>query len=190
MKILGAEYRQWGEKFNQRHTVEELRSLPINQIIKTIPGGWWKFVFLLLKAKWYLGRHQEEIKIYAGVIYTLRTLVARGFRLIIVTSNSKRNVFQLLDRYNMSELFLAVYPTKGLFRKAQTLKRVLRKYQLKPTDTYYIGDEIRDIQACKKIGLPIISVSYGYNSYRGLQKFAPDYLVKKPVQLLQILMKK
>jgi phosphoglycolate phosphatase-like HAD superfamily hydrolase len=185
--ILSSDYRQWGDRFHRQHTVNQLRSLPIKDIVTTIPGGWWKFAWLLLKAKRYIRRHTDQIKAYPGIVYTLRTLADQGFPLLIVTSNHPRNVQNFLHRYNLDQVFLDIRPTNGLWRKATTLKRVLRDFQLRPQDVFYIGDEIRDIQACRQLAIPIISVTYGFNSAPGLKKFHPTHLIKKPTQLLQLL---
>jgi phosphoglycolate phosphatase-like HAD superfamily hydrolase len=187
MAILASDYQKWGDRFNKKNTVPELRALSIPEIVKTIPGGWWKFLTLLLKAKLYTQNHAHEITAYPGIVYTLRTLADRHYRLLIVTSNRRPTVQRFLGRYNLADIFLDIIPTKGLFRKAKTLKFALKKYHLKPREVYYIGDEIRDIEACRRVGIPIIAVSYGFNSYEGLKKYQPTHLLKKPTQLLQLL---
>lgn len=189
MEILAREFRQWGDRFNRRYTPEMLRGLTIREIMGAIPGGWWKFVYLFAKAKKHVREHASNINAYPGIIYTLRTLHDQGYLLLIVTSNDKKTVSEFLARFHLSELFTEIYPTKGLFRKAKTLKKVLRQWQIDPSKKrcFYIGDEIRDIQACKKAHLPIIAVSYGFNSYAGLKKHRPEYLLKKPTQLLALL---
>ena len=189
MEILAREFRQWGDRFNRRYTPEMLRGLTIREIMSTIPGGWWKFIYLFAKAKKHVRENASKINAYPGIIYTLRTLHDQGYLLLIVTSNNKKTVSEFLARFHLSELFADIYPTKGLFRKANTLKKVLHQWQITPgkDDCFYVGDEIRDIQACKKINLPIIAVSYGFNSYAGLKTYQPEYLLKKPTQLLQLL---
>lgn len=189
MEILAREFRQWGNRFNRRYTPEMLRGLTIREIMGTIPGGWWKFIYLFAKAKKHVQENASKINAYPGIIYTLRTLHDQGYLLLIVTSNNKKTVSEFLARFHLSELFADIYPTKGLFRKAKTLKKVLHQWQIIPGNNrcFYVGDEIRDIQACKKINLPIIAVSYGFNSYAGLKKHHPNYLLKKPTQLLGLL---
>ncbi len=187
VKLLEKDFRQWGDRFNKAETIKDLRSLSIGEIIQTIPGGWWKFTYLLLKTKRKIKKMMPKIEAYPGIIYTLRSLHENGYPLFIVTSNEVANVKKFLHRYNLDNVFISVISTKGLFKKARTLKKVLKKYQLPLKKTFYIGDEIRDIQACKKINLKIISVSYGFNSEAGLQRHRPNYLVKKPTNLLSLL---
>ena len=187
MEILRADYLRWGDRFHKRHTINQLRSLSIREIVKTIPGGWWKFIYLLLKAKHYIKTHPESIKPYPGIVYTLRTLHDEGYLLFIVTSNQVASVERFLRQFDLDGIFTAVISTNGLWRKAKTLRRLLRSQQLSPTDCLYIGDEIRDIQACQKVYLPIVSVTYGFNSQVGLAKYHPNFMIKKPTQLLTLL---
>lgn len=186
MVILRDEYEHWGDHFHRQHTINQLRSLTILQIIHTIPGGWWKFVYLLAKAKKYIRAHAHQIQPYPGIIYTLHTLHDQGYELHIVTSNNVASVSHFLHQYGLDDLFSSITPTKGLWRKATALKKVCRRLHLSPQQIIYFGDEIRDIQACHRAGIPIVSVCYGYNSLAGLEKFAPDYIVKKPTQILTL----
>ena len=50
----------------------------------------------------------------------------------------------------------------------------------------YVGDETRDIEACKKVGVPIISVGWGFNTSANLKKHDPDYFIEDPKELLEI----
>lgn len=186
-KLLAKNFKRWGDRFNREITIAQLRQSTITEIVPMIPGGWWKFTWLLWKTKQKIAHQMKYIEAYPGMVYTLRNLKEQGFSLVIVTSNSRAAVINFLRRYNLTDIFLEVYPTKGLFRKTACLTTVIEHYQLQPKDCLYVGDEIRDIQACQKIDLPIISVTYGFNSWEGLKRFKPNYHVKKPVQLLPLI---
>lgn len=58
----------------------------------------------------------------------------------------------------------------SLFSKSKTLARVLKEQNLTLAETLYIGDEVRDIESCQKIGLDILSVTWGLNDKESLQK--------------------
>ena len=64
---------------------------------------------------------------------------------------------------------------------------MMRKYNLKPEEIIYIGDEIHDVEACKKVGIKIIGVSWGLHTIEALQKNGVDYIVKKPSEILKII---
>ena len=65
----------------------------------------------------------------------------------------------------------------------------MKENQLNPSEIIYVGDQVRDISACRKINCKIIAVSWGYNSKSRLIKGNPDFLVDKPKDILQIVKK-
>ncbi len=187
MEILRGEYEKWGDEFHQEHTVNQLRGLTIWEIIQTIPGGWWKFAYLLALAKKHVRENAYRIKAYPGIIYTLNTLCDQGYVMHVVTSNKTENVANFLRQYDLEGVFRSINETHGFWRKAKTLKKFCRREKLDPRECVYFGDEIRDIQACRKAKIPIISLTYGYNSEAGLEKFSPEALARKPTQILTLL---
>lgn len=52
--------------------------------------------------------------------------------------------------------------------------------------TFYIGDETRDIDAAKQNGIHSIGVTWGFNSEKILAQHQPDYIARKPEDLLAI----
>ncbi|MDO5561372.1 MAG: HAD-IA family hydrolase [bacterium] len=185
--ILAKDFSKWGDRFRKTQTIQDLRSMNITEIVQTIPGGWWKFTYLLLKAKKKIKKmmKQGEIEPYPGIIYTLRTLHDQGHQMFIVTSNEKNVVENFLRHYNLDDIFTTI-ASSSLFNKGKVIAKVCQKYNLSTKNTFYIGDEIRDILASRQANLPIISVTYGYNSEEGLKRYRPQELVKKPTQLLKI----
>ena len=87
---------------------------------------------------------------------------------------------------NGLNFFGFIYTESNLFGKGRALNNLLIKHRLDPEETIYIGDEVRDIEAAKKAGIKIISVSWGFNSAKLLQKAKPDFLINKPKELLQL----
>jgi len=56
-----------------------------------------------------------------------------------------------------------------------------------PADTFYIGDETRDIDAAQQCNIPSIAVAWGFNSEQTLMRSKPSYLAKTPHDLLRII---
>jgi len=57
------------------------------------------------------------------------------------------------------------------------------------SDVYFVGDEIRDMEAGKKAKVKTVAVSWGYNTAESLQKENPDYLIDSPQELEKIIFK-
>jgi phosphoglycolate phosphatase-like HAD superfamily hydrolase len=49
----------------------------------------------------------------------------------------------------------------------------------------YIGDETRDIEAAKKIGIGVVAVTWGYQAGDILKAASPDALVEHPGDLVK-----
>ncbi len=116
----------------------------------------------------------------------LDTIQSWGIQMGILTSNSEMNVRRFLDIKNI-DCFDFVYSDHSIFGKSRLLKKMVKSYRLKKNEVIYIGDEVRDIKACKKAGIAIIACSWGLNSKASLLKVSPEYLVSKPSELIQIL---
>ena len=55
------------------------------------------------------------------------------------------------------------------------------------SEVIYIGDELRDIEACEKIGMDIIPVTYGYDKPSFLKSNYAKALMDSPESLFQYL---
>jgi len=149
--------------------------------------GWRLFLLPLLLRR---GREEyykliPEVHLFPEMKEIINTLRTRGFHLGIISSSQKETISTLLKKFDIEMDFVF---QSTLFNKAKTLKRVMRKRGLSLTETLYIGDEVRDIEACQKTGLDIISVSWGLNDKEALQKTGPLFIVDKPSSLLNLIL--
>lgn len=120
-----------------------------------------------------------------GIRQALVKLKNRGKKLGILTSNSEENVSRFLKRNNL-DLFDFIYSGASIFGKDKVIKKCLREQNLIPSSVVYVGDELRDIEAAKKVGIKITAVSWGFNSKKALKRGKPDYLIEKPKQLMDL----
>jgi phosphoglycolate phosphatase-like HAD superfamily hydrolase len=114
----------------------------------------------------------------------LTELDARGIKLGILTSNSKKNVNKFLINQKL-DMFIFV-DNSGLFGKESKLKKTMKRYGLNSEDILYVGDEIRDIFSTKHVGVDIAAVDWGYNDSESLKKNNPKYLISDPEKLIEI----
>ena len=106
-----------------------------------------------------------EVQIFSGIKELIDTLRAHGCSIGIVSSSREDTISALMEKFDIHMDF--IYQC-DLFSKARTLKQVLKERAFSLSDTIYIGDEVRDIESCKKISLDILSVTWGLNSKEGL----------------------
>ena len=68
------------------------------------------------------------------------------------------------------------------------LRKFLKAKQLKPSEILYVGDEARDITACKKLGVKVAWVRWGYDAEEAIQNTPPDYTSCNPAELLHLIL--
>ena len=106
----------------------------------------------------------------------------RGCKIGILTTNTEENVIKFLES-NKLNIFDFLYSGKSVFGKGKVLKKLITKNNLKKERVFYVGDEVRDMNAGKKSKVITVAVSWGFNSKEALKKEKPDYLIDSPSEL-------
>ncbi|MCR4580217.1 MAG: HAD-IA family hydrolase [Treponema sp.] len=154
------------------------------EIVKLIEVNPLKLPYLMFVLRKKIGQRSDEIQLFPGVKDLLESLKEAGYQLGILTSNSTKNVSEFLKRNNIASYFTYIRTKVPVFGKKEAL--VKAKKQLK-TDFLYVGDEIRDIEACKKSNTPIVCVGWGLNSAEGLEKHNPGLVAKTSEEALVLI---
>jgi len=162
---------------------ELLRTKKPQELLKTYGISRLKLLTVLLRIRKELSRHVSEIKPVIGMEAALREIRNAGFRMGILTSNSVDNVSKFLDINNLSDLFDFIYSGRSLLGKEKVIKRMLIHEQLPANRVVYVGDETRDIEASRAVGIPVIGVSWGLNRREVLATTFPDQIADKPEEL-------
>lgn len=126
-----------------------------------------------------------EVQPFAEIPQVLQTLKARGYTLGILTSNSEDNVRLFLNRHGLT-MFDFVRTSSRLFGKAREIRYLFRKHRWPKDTVALLGDECRDIEAAQKAQLPIVAVSWGFNSQEALTAQSPVALIHQPQELLEL----
>ncbi len=163
--------------------IQRLRNMHARDVLRELGISLWHVPTLLATGRTRMTKRLGEIKPFVGVDEVLRHF-HRTHKLFVVSSNSKTNINRFLKQHDLRQYFTKVYGGIGVFGKAHALRHILRDNKLSAGDCYYIGDEIRDIEAAKKVGLTSVAVGWGYNGPEILQTHQPDYFVATPHDLL------
>lgn len=185
-KISNKLAAEFGYPVTQADEINQLKNLSSKEIIKQSKLSPLKIPFLVRRLRQELSREIPHLQTFPGISPVLRSLQQQGNRLGIVTSNSRENVVAFLTAQNLLDVFEFVESGLALFGKDKVIQRVVRRQQLNLADLIYVGDETRDIEAARKIGIPIISVTWGFNSSEALAAENPDFLICQPEELLRI----
>lgn len=117
-----------------------------------------------------------------GVRDMLTALKENGFSLAIVSSNSESNIRDWLRTQDF-KLFDDVISSRGLLGKAKSIRKLLKLRSLRPDEVVYVGDEIRDIEACKETNVAMIAVTWGLDSQEVLKQGGPEHIVTSPAEI-------
>lgn len=116
----------------------------------------------------------DRIPLFPGAADALRTLHGQGVRLALVSSNAEDNVRHVLaDAAGLIDLYAC---GSSLWGKSGKFASVLSALKIGKSQTIAVGDEIRDIDAARKAGLAVGTVTFGYNSRQALEGAKPDFL--------------
>ena len=114
-----------------------------------------------------------RIEMFDGAPDMLRALHGAGVKLAIVSSNSEENIRLILGP-ELCGLISMFSCGASMFGKASKFRKVLKALGVKPGETISIGDEIRDIDAAREVGLATGVVSWGYTKAAALKAQNPD----------------
>lgn len=126
---------------------------------------------------------------FKGMSGLMQSLKDLGLCLSVVSSNSVENIEAFCAR-NCPGVFDHIVSAHSLFGKHRTIKNYLHKYQLKPEEIIYVGDERRDVDACRAIGVEIIAVTWGFDPVELLLGGNPHYVAHNPEDILKIVREK
>jgi phosphoglycolate phosphatase len=135
--------------------------------------------------KYKYKKHLCSIDFFDGMMELLLKLKALGVTISIITSNSADNIAEFMNVKGVN-IIDDIQSSNGFYGKSRTLKKYLHKHQLQNHEIVYVGDELRDIKACKKSNIDIISVTWGLDSQELLKSANPKYIITKPTQILDL----
>jgi len=167
--------------------VEYLRGKRPREIIKHLGMSLFKLPFVIRKTRREINSHIALLSPSIDLLPTLKLLKENGCQVGIVTTNIEENVKKFLHANNL-DLFDFFYTAKKVFGKDRTISKIIKDMKLEKSKVYFVGDEVRDIEAGKKVGIKTIAVSWGYNTKDALDKEHPDHLIDSPLELENIVL--
>ncbi|XEC95170.1 HAD hydrolase-like protein [Paenibacillus tarimensis] len=183
-------YNELAEKYNfkiiQPEEIEYLSTLSITDRCRVLRVPIYKVPSMGMYAK---RRYQDTIasmEAIEGIAELIHSLKSAGLSISIISSNLESSIRTFLKNNNM-DLFDHIYSAPNLFGKHLTINAFIKKHRILREETIYIGDEHRDIVACNKAGIRIITVTWGFDSVELLSKARPDFVVHTLLELNRLL---
>ncbi len=168
--------------------LSELGNLNLMKLIRQSEIAFYKIPFLIWRLKQELSQEMKNINPIVDIPEVLGELKEQGYLLKIVTSNSEANVSTFLAHQNLHSLFDSLNAGISLQGKHHIIRRIIKDNNYQPTSVIYVGDEVRDVKAARKIpGVIAIAVTWGFSSKAILDEAKPDYLITHPQDLLNVI---
>ena len=109
----------------------------------------------------------QNNSVFAGVRAMLADLARKGFPLYVCTSKPEHFALRILDYFELSGQFAAIYGDKAEFAshsKVDLLAKLLLEQSLRADMTWMIGDRIYDVEAAHANGIRCLAAGWGYGS--------------------------
>jgi len=168
-----------------REEIEAMRGMSSRAILKKHRIPLAKLPYLLIHYQKELSHEIDKLGLFPGIREVLLELKALGVKLGILTSNSEENVEKFLQAREL-DVFDFIHSEVNLFGKSRALKHVLKENEVDRGEVIYVGDEARDIDACRKAKVPVIAVSWGFQRRDFLIDHDPNFIVDSPGEILEI----
>lgn len=161
--------------------IPALKRLSARDFIRTkLKISFWRIPWILRRGRQIYHRRSGDVALFEGLPTIISELHRRGYRIGILSSSRRETIQSILDRTGVTVDFIHV---SSLFGKARAIKRALRTEKTEASRVTYIGDEVRDVEACQQCGIDVIAVTWGLNSPEALQA-AGAPTIDQPAELL------
>jgi 2-phosphoglycolate phosphatase len=145
-----------------------------------------------LRLQWF-ERYQSamavESTLFEGVVELLDGIRAAGMDWGVVTNKPSRFTDPLLPQIGLAHAGCVVSGDTTGFAKPHPapLLEGARRLDLAPEQCWYVGDDLRDIEAGRAAGMITVACAWGYCGELEPVHWGADYLLESPIDLLTTL---
>lgn len=182
-----------------KRTLAEIKSFVGNGIKKAIeralPNGVEEEMLnkIVDYFKFYYAEHMFEFtKPYDGILELLKELKEKGYKLAVVSNKYNDAVNDLVKNYFGEFIDIAIGEGYGI-RKKPEIDGALKAIKALDSDvehSIFVGDSDVDIQTAKNLGIPCISVLWGFRDKEFLIERGGSVFANETKDILEIIEKK
>lgn len=136
----------------------------------------------------------DLISVFPGMDDLIAEVKRRGYKLGLVTSRLYNTTMQGLEKYGLKEYFDAIVTANDTTKHKpdpEPVNITLEKLGAKPENSIMLGDTLFDLLCAKNAGVRSVLVSWSLalsgKTKEDLGDAAPDYILEKPEDLLEII---
>ncbi len=133
----------------------------------------------------YPARGHRLTRVYPGVPEMLAALPGRK---ATATTKSTATLRAVLEQFGLLRYFDHPQGTDGFPAKPapDVIYAALDALRVRPEDCLLIGDSTADMEAGRRAGVQLCAVRYGYGDPAELARFAPEFWISEPRELLSV----
>jgi len=178
-----------GHMLTDKEIVETFGLNEIGMIKSIVPENWEQALHDFYSL--YEKLHYECSEPYEGIRDLIAALRAKGFILALITGKGERSCRITLNEFGMEHDFDEILTgSESENVKAQSLRLLLKKYDLLPAQCVYIGDAVSDVSEAGKAGVICLSALWGTTAKaEELKSINADYIFETVGELKNYLMK-
>jgi phosphoglycolate phosphatase len=145
-----------------------------------------------LRVQWF-ERYQSAMAVHTtlfdGIADLLDGIVGAGMTWGIVTNKPARFTDPLVPQIGLAHAGCVISGDTTPHAKPHPapLLEAARRLELDPTHCWYVGDDLRDIEAGRAAGMATVACGWGYCGSIDPATWGADYLLETPRDLLQLL---
>lgn len=183
-------YNDLADKYHYRKVSKEelhsLKSLSFKDLINMIDIPYLKIPKRVREGQKLMKKNMSAIEPFQPNLKEVLLQIRSKVEVMgIITSNIGKNVKKFIDNEDIN--FFDFIISTAILGKEKKIEYISKKYKINPCEILYIGDETRDVDACKTAQVSCAAVTWGYNYPEALLKHNPDYIINDLEEILQIL---
>mgnify|MGYP003582974641 CR=1 FL=1 len=176
---------KYGFKTITTEDLEHLHGLSMIDRFRFLGIPLYRLPFLRSELLQIYHRQLQEVSLVPGMDAVIRDIRNKGLRTGIVSSNQTEIIETVLNAHDI--VMDDIYCSGRFFGKDRVFRRVLKEQKLQPQEVLYICDEQRDIDACKKVQITPVWVSWGFERAAVLEDVLSVCKIDEPAALLELI---
>jgi phosphoglycolate phosphatase len=165
--------------------IDRLRNYSARQVIAEVGLSWWRLPLVARQLRRFMREQVDRVGLFDDVDLMLHRLKAEGVTVAIVTSNSRENVERILGDENAA-LIDHYSCSASLFGKRRGTRSVIKASGVSTGEVLCVGDEIRDVDVARDLGLDFAAVSWGYTHPTALEQLTGVTMCRHPLDVVSL----
>ncbi len=137
----------------------------------------------------YAAQIADQTTLFDGIAGLLRKLQDNGMYWGVVTNKPARYTDALLPLIGLDHAGCSISGDTTPHAKPhpEPLFEACRRLGLQPADCWYVGDDLRDIQAGQAAGMPTIAAGWGYCGHIAPMSWKAHFIAQHPAEIAELL---